>query len=322
MQSMYSKYYSRAESHFSKLSSKNRELVMSYLNHLMQRQVSPYTFRAILSELNRFCNYLSEQGFESFSELTSSRIRSYLERLSQKNLSAGTIDNYLTILKRFFDYLVDEDQLSKNPVLRRYFLTKPVRLPRPMSQEDLDVFLENLQDLQYRAIFLLMVRSGLRIGEVSQLRVNDIHWEQQNLLVRNGKGKVDRVVYFSGEVEQTLRQWMATRSYESPYGFASSTQPEVPIPHITIRKWMESFLQKNGLSGKGYTPHTLRHTFATTLLNAGVPLVVLRDLMGHKSLDQTLMYAKLSDQTIRDSYDRACEQLQREQPLFKRVANA
>lgn len=322
MQSMYAQFYSRSEKHFSQLSEKNRELIFNYLHHLMHRQVSPNTFRAISSGLNQFCVYLSNEGKNTFSELRSKDIQSYIEQLSQKDLSAGTIDTYLTILKRFFDYLVDEEQLSKNPVLRRYFLPKPVRLPRPMSNEDLAIFLEQIQDLQYRAIFLLMIRSGLRIGEVSQLQLEDMHWAQQNLMVRNGKGKVDRVVYFSAEVEHALRRWLSTRSYESAYCFASSAQPTVPIPHITIRKWMEAFLQKNNLSGKGYTPHTLRHTFATTLLNAGVPLVVLRDLMGHKSLDQTLMYAQLSNHTVRESYDRACEKLFAEQVLFPKVSNA
>jgi site-specific recombinase XerD len=155
-----------------------------------------------------------------------------------------------------------------------------------------------------------MLRSGLRIGEVCQLKQVDINFGDQQLMIHNGKGKVDRMVYFSLEVQNSLLSWLNQRGYESIYCFASQRSTKVPLHATIIRTWMKNYLQEQGLSEKGYTPHSLRHTFATNLLNADIPLVVLKDLMGHRSMDQTLMYAKLSDQTIRQSYQKACEKLE------------
>jgi site-specific recombinase XerD len=138
--------------------------------------------------------------------------------------------------------------------------------------------------------------------------------------VYNGKGKVDRVAYFSKDVEQALELWLHTRGYLSGYCFASPYKLDRPIHSNSIGNWMAKILARCGLQGKGYTPHTLRHTFATNMLNAGMDLTVLRDLMGHKDSNQTLMYAQLSNQTIRSSYDRAVRQIEEEMALFKEVA--
>lgn len=95
------------------------------------------------------------------------------------------------------------------------------------------------------------------------------------------------MAYFSQDAEQALEVWLQTRGYLSAYCFAASRKRDRPVNPQNIRRWMLTILAQCGLEGKGYTPHTLRHTFATTMLNAGMDLTVLRDLMGHKNSNMT-----------------------------------
>ncbi len=318
--SMYSELSPKAERIFSYLPDRSRTLVLEYLKHLIHRQLSPHTIRSAIYNLDHFFHYLAEEQWEDISQVCKQDVRMFAEMLSARKLSASGINGHLRTLRGFFVYLVDEDYCAKNPVLHRYYVEEERRLPRPMRESDLRIFVAHLNTPRDRAVFLLMLRTGLRIGEVSRLQISDIHWPHKNLIVYNGKGKVDRVAYFSQDAEQALEVWLQTRGYLSAYCFASSRKRDRPVNHQNIRRWMIQILAQCGLEGKGYTPHTLRHTFATTMLNAGMDLTVLRDLMGHKNSNMTLLYAQLSHQTIRSSYDRAIRQVEGETALLKEVS--
>jgi integrase/recombinase XerD len=319
--SMYSELYPKAERIFSYLPDKSRNLVLEYVNHLIHRQLSPGTIKNTIYNLDHFFHYLAEEKREDISQVCKQDVRSFAETLSARKLSASGINGHLKMLWGFFVYLVDEEYCDKNPVLHRYYVEQERRLPRPMSEKDLRIFVAHLNTPRDRVVFLLMLRTGLRVGEVSRIQLSDIHWPQQNLIVYNGKGKVDRVVYFSNDAEQALQLWLHTRGYISAYCFAASLNLDRQVNPIIIGQWMAKILAQCGLEGKGYTPHTLRHTFATTMLNAGMDLTVLRDLMGHKNSNMTLMYAQLSNQTIRSSYDRAVRQVEGEMALLKEGAD-
>lgn len=320
---MYSEFYPKARSKFSYLPKKSRDYILEYVNHLIQRQVSPSTLRHNIGCLCQFCRQLPIDKQRNLPEIKKIEVRHYVESLTHRNLSAGSINNHLGALKSFFSYMVDEDYMDKNPVLRRYYVEQAIRLPRPMREEDLEIFLMTLQNPIDKASFLLMLRSGLRIGEVCKLKVEHIKWENKNIIVFNGKGKVDRVTYMSEDLEAALSVWLETRGYISIYCFKSPYKKggDKPISDGALRERMRNLLAQSGLQGRGYTPHSLRHTFATGLLNGGLPLPVLKDLMGHKTLNQTLMYAKLSNQTIRNSYYKAMENIERERSLYKDIAN-
>jgi integrase/recombinase XerD len=317
---MYSTLSPKAEKIFSYLPSGSRALVLEYVKHLIHRQLSPGTIQITMYNLDHFFQHLAEAKRADLCQLCKQDVRSFAEALSTRKLSASTVNLHLKMLRGFFAYLVDEEYRANNPVLRRYYVEEARRLPRPMTEADVGVFVAHLHAPRDRAAFLLMLRSGLRVSEVGRLQVSDIHWSHKNLIVYNGKGNVDRVVYFSQDAEQALQLWLHTRGYLSAYCFPAPSRLDQPIRRNSIEKWMAKILAQCGLQGKGYTPHTLRHSFATSMLNAGMDFPVLRDLMGHKSADQTLMYAQLSDQTIRGSYDRAVRQVEDEMALLQEVA--
>lgn len=316
--SMYTKWYTKAEGVFASLPSESREMVLQYIKHQIHRQLSPQTVRSTIEVLKDFFAHCAKDRIVDLSRMEKGDVRQYLEALVQRGLSAGSINTYLRRCRSFFAYLVEEDVLLKNPVLKRYHVEEANPLPRPMEKGDLEVFLKHLQHPFDKAVFLLMLRCGLRVGEVCRLRKSDIGWEKQNLIVYNGKGKVDRVVYISKDAQKALRQWLENSDSSSSYCFFSQyKRGEAPISPDMIRSKMKKIVEESGLKNKGYGPHTLRHTFATTLLNAGLELYILKELMGHKKLNQTLMYAKLYDETVRSSYYRAMQRLEEEGPVFQ-----
>jgi integrase/recombinase XerD len=184
-----------------------------------------------------------------------------------------------------------------------------------MAEADLVQFFKAIDSVRDRLIFLFMLRCGLRVSEVSRLRWQDLDLAEGTVRVNSGKGLLDRVLYLSPDVTGALRAWSARRP-AADWLFPSSG-PLVPtIATRTIYRIMMGYLAEAGV-GAHYSPHCLRHTFATQLLNAGVTLEVLKELMGHHSLDMTLRYTQLYEQTKRSQYDRAMEQIEHRQKALR-----
>lgn len=314
--SLYDNCYQKSVNHFKNLPQSSRDQVLEYITHLIHRQLSPMTIRIIIYLLKQFSEFLlcSEGG--NLSQVSRNSIRSYLAHLSERNLKASTINSHLSCLYGLFTYLQDEEYIPHNPVLKRYYLITDHRLPHPMAPEDVPIFLKALEHPRDKALYLLMLRSGLRASEAAKLQISDVNERTQQVLVKNGKGKFDRMVYFTQDFQEALAHWLQVRKGESPYCFNSLTRPKQAVCYMQVYTRMQAILKNCGLEGKGYSPHTLRHTYATSLLNAGIPLEVLKDLMGHKRLDQTLQYAKLSNSTIRASYYQAMDVLEKEDQFY------
>jgi site-specific recombinase XerD len=124
---------------------------------------------------------------------------------------------------------------------------------------------------------------------------------------------VDRIVYLSPDVEQALKRWRAYKE-NGDYLFPSCIRKGAPLKRSMINVLMDGYLKTANIT-KHYSPHCLRHTFATLLLNAGVQLEVLKDLMGHRSIQMTLRYAQLYDVTKRSQYDQAMTKIEKRQAV-------
>jgi integrase/recombinase XerD len=164
-------------------------------------------------------------------------------------------------------------------------------------------FFQVIDSLRDRLLFLLMLRCGLRVSEACALTWEAVDLQAGTVRVNHGKGQVDRLVYFSADVAQAFQRW---RRYHVPgqYVFPSPQRRRAYLFRSMINRLMDQYLAAAGLTTH-YSPHCLRHTFATHLLNAGGPLEVLKELLGHHSLHQTLRYAQLYDTTKRQQYDQA-----------------
>ena len=161
-----------------------------------------------------------------------------------------------------------------------------------------------------------MLRCGLRVSEVSGLQWTALDRTAGTLRIDNSKGHVDRVVYLSPDVAKALQQWHALQPATTSYVFPSrmTRKGGAPLSVRQMRNCMTRYLKLAGIP-KAYSPHSLRHTFATQLLNAGASLEVVKELMGHRSLDVTLRYTQLYDRTKRAQYDQAMAQVEKRHGL-------
>jgi integrase len=168
-------------------------------------------------------------------------------------------------------------------------------------------------------MFLFMLRCGLRVSEVSHLGWAALDFAQGTVRIDNSKGHVDRVVSLAPDVAKALRQWQRLQGIPPRYVFPSRVTRKGgrPLSVRQIQNCMTRYLKLAGIT-KAYSPHSLRHTFATQLLNAGASLEVVKELMGHRSLDVTLRYTQLYDRTKRAQYDQAMAQVEKRQGFARR----
>jgi site-specific recombinase XerD len=248
----------------------------------------------------------------NLAQATVQDVDSFIKTASAQGLSPATINTALSLLKAFFDCLHEEGQMPLQPILRyRHRLVAPATLPKPIPEADLIRFFTVIDAVRDRLIFLLMLRCGLRVSEVSHLTWEDIDVHAKTLRINNSKGQVDRVVYLAPDVEPSLTRWRA-RSSTPPYVFPGRGKGATPLSRQQIFWLMKKYLRGAELP-RQYSPHCLRHTFATQLLNAGVSLEVLQELMGHRSIHLTLRYTKLYDATKRHQYDHTMERIEKRQ---------
>jgi integrase/recombinase XerD len=306
------------------LSRQNQERVAAYLAHLRARHYAPATQEAALCALKSFAVLLPPERqavlYDDLTQATPGDIDAWIAAAFQRGLAPATIVTCRHGLHGFFVFLCDHGVLAQSPIqLPRHRILVPMRLPHPMGEAEVVAFFRVIDALEDRTMFLLMLRCGLRVSEVSGLPWSAVDLEHGTLRVDNSKGQVDRVVYLSPDVATALRQWHGLRSLAPGYLFPSpmTRQGGHPLGARQIRNRMTRYLTLAGIT-KPYSPHTLRHTFATQLLNAGASLEVVKALMGHRSLQMTLRYTELYDRTKRTQYDQAMAHVERQQGLARR----
>ena len=306
------------------LSPQNQAWVASYLAYLRARQYAVATQDHVLRALKCFA-VLMPAGrqatlYQDLTQTTPADIDAWIAAAFQQGLAPGTIVTYRHGLQGFFGFLCNHGVLAQSPIqLPRHHILLPTRLPQPMAEAEIVVFFRVIDALEDRTMFLLMLRCGLRVSEVSHVRWAAIDLGQGTLRVNTSKGQVDRVVYLSPDVATALRQWHGLQSTTADYVFPSpmTRKGGLPLGARQIRNRMARYLKLAGIT-KRYAPHSLRHTFATQLLNAGASLEVVKELMGHRSLQMTLRYTQLYDRTKRAQYDHAMAQVEQQQGLHRR----
>jgi site-specific recombinase XerD len=294
----------------------SKDQVFSYLSLLQARNYALSTVTAVERIIRKFVLTLAQQRQDivigDLAQATSQDIDSFVDSSRSKGLSPSTINTNLSVLKEFFDFLREQGQMQAQPVIRRrHRLFAPSTLPKPMAESDLIEFFKVIDSVRDRLIFLLMLRCGLRVSEVCHLTQSDVDFEAGTIRINNSKGQVDRIAYIAPDLEKSIRLWQA-RSSSTEYLFPSRKVKSAPLTRGDLGWLMNKYLRLASIKNH-YSPHCLRHSFATQLLNAGVSLEVLKELMGHRSIQITLRYTKLYEVTKRLQYDQAMEKIERRQ---------
>ena len=196
----------------------------------------------------------------------------------------------------------------EHPVTR-VSIRLPKPLPRCLTDDQVTKLLAVITDLRDRAMFILMLRSGLRVEEVAHLTVDAVEYRKRQIFVCSGKGAKDRVVYLSDDARTALEAYMAKRASKTPGVFLVQKGPlsGTPLSVRGIQKRIEYYAKKSKTS---VSCHRLRHTFATQLLNADADLATIQDLLGHDHITTTQRYCRVANLKVKRDYDKAMEVIQ------------
>jgi site-specific recombinase XerD len=274
--------------------------LVRYRRAMKRKNYSTHTVKSYVNILDQFMRWLAVP----VSEVTRKEIGAYVDHLLRKRHTPKTITCHLQTIRLFFDYLMNEEGRSMINPVTRILLRLPKPLPRHLKDDQVRRLFDGITDLRDRAMFMLMLRCGLRVQEVAELTLDAIEFGRRQIFVFHGKGAKDRVVYMSEDARSALLAYMANRSSKARALFLVQKGPMRgnPISVRGIQKRMEYYARESGLN---VSCHRLRHTMATQLLNADADLATIQDLLGHGQITTTQRYCRVANLKVQRDYYKA-----------------
>lgn len=275
-----------------------------YVRYKYRRNYKKGTLRNTVQHGKEFLKFLSARGNDDLSQLHRKHLEAFVEQEQDRGLKPVAVKTKLGQVNAFVNFLIKEEVVDRDVLSRKIRIKVPNALPRAIDDDDVNRLLSVLDVPQDRAMILLLLRTGMRIGELLNLKERDIDMEGKKItLWVSEKNQVGRVVHFSDDAAEALKVWMDQRDPDRKFLFYA--QGKHSLGYAGARMRFMAYLAKAGLTHRGYSLHRLRHTFATGLLNAGMHLEHLQPLLGHSSVEVTRRYARLSDITVEKEYFRA-----------------
>jgi site-specific recombinase XerD len=275
-----------------------------YMRHKWRLNHKPRTLASSFTSVMLFLGFYGRSGKRDLGEMERIDLEAFIEHEQDRGLRISTVRTRLACIIAFLHFLMEQDIISGAVLKRSIRLKLPDVLPRAMNPADVRKLLCVIDDIRDRALFLLLLRTGIRIGEGLGLRLNDLDIRDKKIHLFEGeKNSMGRVVYLSDDALFAIKLWLKRRDKNKEFVFYG--QGNGHLCYSTGRGLFVKYLNKAGLDQKGYTVHCLRHTFASELLNAGMRLECLQQLLGHQDIEVTRRYARLTDTTREEEYFRA-----------------
>ena len=265
--------------------------------HLRARNYSTHTIESYAIDLRLFFDCAGK----GVAQITWRDVDRFIEQQSQQELAPTTINRRLNALKRFYDFLVvEKERLAVNPVKPSHRLRLGKPLPKKLTQQQLTSLFDQIENRMDRALFLLMLRCGLRVSEVAHLKASDIDWDQRMIFIEQGKGRKDRWLYLSQDAVEALEGCGRQRpDVPGDHFFWNQKRGDRPLSVKAIQKKMERYAKAAGIKA---SCHCLRHTFASNLLEEGAEVVSIKEFLGNSSITASERYARLSNQRLKQTY--------------------
>jgi len=276
--------------------------LLRYRRALKRKNYSAHTLKSYVNILDQFIRWLTVP----LPEVTRKEIGAYVDHLLRKRRTPKTITCHLQTIRLFFDYLINEEGRSMVNPVTRISLRLPKPLPRHLKDNQVTELLGVITDLRDRAMFMLMLRCGLRVQEVAELTVDAVEYGRRQIFVFHGKGAKDRVVYMSEDARSALLAYLEKRSSKAKGLFLVQKGPMrgKPLSVRGIQKRIEYYARESGLN---VSCHRLRHTMATQLLNADADLATIQDLLGHSQITTTQRYCRVANLKVQRDYYKAMQ---------------
>lgn len=291
---------------------KPADAFLEYLQY--QRDYSEHTTASYQREIEHFLQFLTREEMDSYTDVTYQMLRGYMAYLYDANLSKRSINHRISALRSFYNYLLKQEIVDDNPFLLLDSQKVAKRNPDFLFVEEMIDLLDSIKTdtelgMRNKAMLELMYASGLRCSEVVNLKVMDIDYGRQVLLI-HGKGGKDRYVPYHDYAKEVLEKYLDEGRYtlllkakmEHTHVFVNVRGDK--LTNRGVQNIVDRVCQEYD-STKKIHPHTFRHSFATHLLNAGADLRTVQELLGHENLSTTQIYTHITDDHLKQVYQNA-----------------
>ena len=281
-----------------------------YLRHKSRLNHKRSTLDSSFTSTMLFLDFYRRSGKGDLKDLERSDLEAFIEHEQDRGLKISTVKTRMAFIIAFLHFLIEQDVIPGTALKRSIKLRLPDTLPRAIAPKDMRKLLSVIHNTRDRALILLLLRTGIRIGEALGLTLNDLDLRERKVhLFQGEKNSMGRVVYFSDDALFALKRWLRRRDITKEFLFYG--QADRPLCYSAALSRFKRYLGRAKLTEKGYTVHSLRHTMASELLNAGMHLECLQKLMGHQDIEVTGRYARLTDKTRKEEYFRAMAKIEK-----------
>ncbi|WP_225744058.1 tyrosine recombinase XerC [Marinilactibacillus sp. Marseille-P9653] len=289
-----------------------RNLVTLFMNYLIhERHYSDLTKKAYLEDIEAFSSFLKESGNDDLLAVTLPDARVYLGYLNDREYSRTSISRKISSLRAFYQFLLNNELASDNPFSYLNMKKRGLRLPTFFYSQEMEKLFEaavGTKPLDYRNIAILEVLygTGIRVSECTGLKMEDVDFDMGVMLVK-GKGNKERYVPFGHYASIALQEYIeVTRNvimakYAKDHDYLFINHHGDQITQAGVQYTLNQILKKSTLTSN-ISPHMLRHTFATHLLDNGADMRTVQELLGHKSLSSTQIYAHVTKEHLQSDY--------------------
>ena len=284
--------------------------IFAFLSYLKsERNVSPHTERSYLADLEQFFEFL---GTKDVTEVDHQTLRQFMALLMKDDIKKSSIARKLSAIRSFFKYLNREGILTSNPAKLVSTPRREKRLPAVLTADDAQRLMEvpaatESGDpdtiLRDRAVLETLYSTGIRASELIGMNRDDIDRNDRLIRIR-GKGRKERVVPIGHRALAALETYLNGKSKVTDHTAVFTGPTGKRLTVRTVQRILENYRKKLGLTQKA-SPHTLRHSFATHLLESGADLRAIQELLGHASLSTTQRYTHLNLDSLMETYDKA-----------------
>ncbi|MFW6347589.1 MAG: site-specific tyrosine recombinase/integron integrase [Cyclonatronaceae bacterium] len=296
-----------------------KRIIEKYLTYLrIERNASPHTIKSYRKDLGDFSTFLQQEELQSFKDITQITrftIRAWMGHLSDAGMAKSTIGRKISCLKSFFKYTFARGITEENPAARVSVPKKEKRLPTSIQQADISRMFDLMPsetdwDVQNRAIMELFYATGIRLSELVSINVRDVNMSSDFIRIM-GKGSKERYVPYGGSAREVLLQWIrlrrkyiATDAPEADKSALFLSKSGRRIYTVAVQRMVRKCINRVMHTGKK-SPHVLRHSFATHMMNKGADIRVIKELLGHAALTSTQIYVHTSVEHLKSVYARA-----------------
>jgi len=271
---------------------------------LKRRNCSPNTVKNYLNLIKHFVIWVDVP----VEEVTHTAVSRYIDHLMRRRMAPKTVNCHLNGIRQFYHYLREEEGVAiANPIRKNHTQKMSRPLPRHLRDEQVETFFNAIKSQRDRAMFMLMLRCGLRVEEVANLTLGVIDVKRRTILIEDGKGAKDRVVYMSNDALHALAGYLSVRPASRTRKVFLAEKGACtgqPISIRGIQRRMEYYAKKAKIK---VSCHHLRHTMATQMLNADADLATIQDLLGHSNVKTTQRYCRVSNVKVQRDYFKAME---------------